>query len=109
MGLTQIGGSRVGRSYLWSVNWTRPFATLEVAADGLSLRNPTRCYRFERESIRALRLVGPRWVPRGFHGLAIVHVRPEIPPYVVFWSFDRDALVSALQSEGYPVSAAPGA
>lgn len=105
MGLTQTGGSRVGQGFLWSVNWTWPFVTLEVASDGLSLRTPRRRYRFGRESIVGLRLVGPAWAPPGFHGIAIVHALPDVPPYIVFWSFDRNALVAALRSEGYPVPA----
>jgi hypothetical protein len=96
MGLIHTGGSRIGRSFLRSWNWTWPFARLGVAADALNLSTPGRAYEFGRDSVRAIRLVGPR-------GIAIEHAVPEVPPCVVFWSFNRDTVIAALQSEGYPI------
>jgi hypothetical protein len=107
MEYSQTGGARVGRSFWWSVNWTWPFATIEVDPQQLSLRTPGREYRFDRSSIRDIGVIGPAWAPPGFHGISIEHVLQDAPPYVVFWSFERDALIAALRSEGYPVRTSP--
>jgi len=75
-----------------------------VYPTGISLRVFHTDYAIPRANVRRVRLVGPAMGPPGFHGIVVEHDYPQVPPYVLFWSFDRRALVSALLAEGYQVS-----
>ena len=104
MGLVQTGGARVGRSFWWSINWTLPFATLEVDEQALTLRIPRAVYQVPRADVRRIRLIGPSWAPPGFHGVVVEHNIDQMPPYIVFWTLNRPALLQALAASGYQVA-----
>ena len=105
MGFVQKGGARVGQGFWWSVNWTWPFATLEVDVQGLTVHIPTADLLIPRANVRRVTLIGPEWAPPGFHGIVVEHDLERVPPYVLFWSFDRPNLIEALRVCGYEVSA----
>ena len=104
MGYTQTGGARVGRNFWWSINWTTPYATLEFDEQVLRLSIPRRTYRLARDEIARISMVGPKGAPPGFHGILVAHSAAKVPRYVLFWSFDRPALIEALKESGYSLS-----
>ena len=104
MSYSQTGGARVGWSFWASINWTIPFATLEFDAESLTLKIPRRTYRFARDEVSGIRLVGPTGAPPGCHGIVVAHNAPKVPRYLLFWSFDRPALIAALEASGYSLS-----
>jgi hypothetical protein len=95
---------RLGRRFGWAVSATYPFATLHVDHDAITLRLFGTPYRIARSQVRHVRLIGPDWLPPGFHGIVISHDAPNVPHYFLFWSFNRKALLGALRAEGYNVS-----
>lgn len=103
MSFVQTGGARLGRSFWWSINWTWPFATLEVDPEVLTLRVPGAVHKLPRANIRTVALWGPDWAPPGFSGIVVGHDLSHLPPYVLFWSFGRRALLGALEAAGYPI------
>lgn len=76
------GGLRFRRSRLATINFTWPFATLEIGPGALVLRGPGIHYVFSRESV-AVEAVRGLFSP----GLRLRHTDPALPPYVVFWTF----------------------
>jgi len=101
---TQKGGGRVGGSPLlggFSASW--PMATISVDPDGIQLSVLQVAHRFERTAVSEIKRVGPDWAVPGFHGIRIRHTAPELPAYVMFWSFNRRALIAALTDAGYTV------
>ena len=104
MSVEQTGGARIGRGFWWSVNWTWPFVTLAADESALTLRTPPRTYRLARANIQAVELIGPAWAPPGFHGVVFRHNDATVPPYVLFWSFDRPTLTEGLKVAGYPIA-----
>jgi len=103
MSFMQTGGARLGRNFWWSINWTWPFATIEIDSDALTIRVPGATHRLPRANVRSVALWGPDWAPPGFSGIVVGHDLAELPPYVLFWSFRRPALVEALQAAGYSI------
>ena len=104
MGAIQKGGARVGRGFWTSVNWTWPFATLEVDAEAVTLRLPFATHRLARANVLGVDLIGPGWAPPGAYGVVFRHNDTRVPPYVLFWSLDRPALIETLRESGYPLS-----
>jgi len=99
--LIQRGGARVGRGFRSSLGATWPFATLSVERDAITVTLLGTDYRLPRAQVRRIKLIGPAWMPPGFHGVVVVHDSPKVPSYVLFWSFNRKALLKALRDEGY--------
>ena len=78
-------------------------ATISVDPDGIELSVLQVAHRLERATISGIERVGPDWAVPGFHGIRIRHSAPELPAYVMFWSFNRRALIAALADAGYTV------
>lgn len=104
MSLVQRGGVRIGKSFWRGLSATWPFATLDVDRRGITLAVLGTEHHLPRAQVRGVKLVGPAWMPLGLHGVRFVHGAPKVPPYVLFWSLNRRALVRALHDEGYVVT-----
>lgn len=103
MRFMQTGGGRAGGSFWSSVNWTWPFVSIGVDESAIGMLLDKRAYIIPRENVRRIRLVGADVGPPGFHGIVIEHDAASVPPYVLFWSFDRPSLIAALAGNGYVV------
>jgi len=101
LSLIQRGGARVGRGFWSSHGATWPFATFCVGRDAITVRLSETEYRLPHAQVRRVKLIGPVWMPLGFHGVVVVHDSSKVPRYVLFWSFNRKALLQALRDEGY--------
>ncbi|PTX99252.1 hypothetical protein DB345_02430 [Spartobacteria bacterium LR76] len=95
------GGLRHGSSHLLAVNFTWPFATLEIGPRELTLRGPGVHYVFSREGV-AIEDFRGIFSP----GLRFLPTDPAVPPQVVFWTFQPRAVKAALAAHGYAVAAA---
>ncbi len=94
------GGLRHGRSHLVAINFTWPFATLEIGPRELILCAPGAHYVFSRKGVAIedfRRLFSP--------GLRFLHANPAVPPHVVFWTFQPRAVKASLTAHGYTVAA----
>jgi len=97
---TQQGGYRVGYNAWLSCNFSWPFGSVEVRSGHLALHCMTRVLDFPISQVTSASL---------YHGLFSVGVRIEhtiaqYPRFVVFWTFDPDALLRRLQDAGFPIS-----
>ena len=96
---SQRGGARVGHSYWIASNATWPFASLQATPQTLTLTVLMKQYAFERKDIRQLK----RCQGVLSSGLQIAHLRKDYPPFIVFWTFNFEALKSELQELGFSV------
>jgi len=99
---TQVGGARWGRSYWRSANCTLPFAKLRVSKEALVVTISVSGLTFSlaRSSIRRL-----RWKRALFsQGLQIEHAVGGLPPFILFWASNREALTQGLRRFGYEIS-----
>jgi hypothetical protein len=100
----QRGGLRWGNSFWLGWNATWPFATLDATADFLNIAvgfGPfKRKFDFGKEEVQAVKLKG------GFFsiGLQVEHLRPDYPPFVLFWTFAPRRLRLKLTEFGYKFS-----
>lgn len=94
------GGLRHGRAHLLAINFTWPFATLEIGPCELTLRAPGVLYVFSREGV-AVEDFRSLFSP----GLRFLHANPALPPHVVFWTFQPRAVKASLAAHGYEVAA----
>ncbi len=94
------GGLRHGRAHLLAINFTWPFATLEIGPRALTLRAPGVHYVFSREGV-AIEDFRGLFSP----GLRFLHTDPAVPPHVVFWTFQPRAVKASLAAHGYTVAA----
>lgn len=100
MAFSQTGGARIGKSIALSINATSPLAKLTVKETGLTLSVVGLPFVLPKTSIRSLR----KYHGAFSTGLRIEHSLPRRPPFVVFWTFNFQALERALQRYGYTVS-----
>jgi hypothetical protein len=92
----QCGGARVGaESPIARINLTWPFATLTADADKLVVVLVGFIY-FEFRKNSLVRL--SRYEGLFSKGLRIEHVARGAPAFIVFWTFDYDALAAALEA-----------
>lgn len=95
------GGIRCGNSYYEAFNATWPFAELLIGAEAISMRVAFyKFFVFPRNHIQSLSEY------RGFFskGVKIEHDLAEYPPFIVFWTFELDAVKSALDKDGYAIT-----
>ena len=94
----QRGGARGLTRNGFVVNFSWPFATLRVESDAVCLKLAGRARRLPRAAIREIRL-RDGLLSRG------VHFHTENPGHeFTFWSFDRPALLTALETRGFAVT-----
>jgi hypothetical protein len=97
----QRGGARFGaESPIARINLTWPFATLTADTDKLVVVLVGLIY-FEFQKNSLVRL--SRYNGLFSKGLRIEHVARRAPAFLVFWTFDYDALAAALGRLGYVV------
>jgi hypothetical protein len=100
------GGVRYGVSRFDSVNYTWPFVRFEISPDELILEWkarlvwPAQRLIIPKASIKHL----SKWREFFCPGLRIEHSMNEIPPWLVFWTFDFRNVTCALTVAGYTVS-----
>jgi hypothetical protein len=90
----QVGGARLG----W-FNASRPFASLSISRDSLTLNCCGLTYVFPREAIRQL----ARHKGLFSTGLRIEHAQPRAPKRVVFWTSAFADLARELETLGYAI------
>ena len=77
---------------------------MSVARDAITVTLLGTEYRLPHAQVRQVKLIGPAWLPPGFHGVVVVHDSAKVPRYVLFWSFNRRALLEALHDQGYVIA-----
>lgn len=94
-----LGGIRYGKNYLLSFGTIWPFAKLVVDTNRLSLQVWTqlRTFYFPKEQIKKLS-VSSRWF---LVRMQIEHNIEEYPPYIVFSTFNIEAIKAALRANHY--------
>lgn len=97
------GGSRYGKSFWRSANYTWPLARLEIEPDKLRLSTFFgRTFLFEKSQIKSLSMYGGLFFFST--GLLIEHSVADYPPFIVFWTFSFDGVKTELVRNGYEVS-----
>jgi hypothetical protein len=103
--IARIGGVRIGKSYLLSLNFSAPFGAIAVTRDGtlrIEIKFPLfrRSYFLKRENVITVRPY------KGIFstGLKIEHRIQELPPYIVFWTSQWRELQEHLRILGYEVA-----
>ena len=103
--MTEYGGLRWGASFWNAANATWPFATWRLAGDCLDVQVHawpliTDHFVFAKKDVISLRIT------RGVisSGVRIEHSRPEYPPFILFWSFSAERVLSDAGAVGFPIS-----
>jgi len=95
------GGARVGASRFDAVNYTCPFARLEVS--DRQCRIKIKCLMFSKDVLLKKDEIGKVELYTGFlsSGIKFTHGSMQAPPYIVFWSFSSRKIYDLLLSLGY--------
>jgi len=92
------GGFRIGKGYLAAWNFPFPSATIHIHRDGIIVRYPFKNeLQLPRANISAVE-IKRRLI---FKVISLRHNRPDLPPYILFLSFDLARLDAALLAAGY--------
>ncbi len=100
----ETGGLRWGRSFMWAMNASWPFAKLRASHDRICIEMSflglmRKQFDFTRSDIRKLRRrSGVMSV-----GLLVEHSRAEYPQFILFWSLRFPTLKARLERLGYEV------
>ena len=95
----QRGGARIGgKSRIARFNLTWPFVTLTADAHKIRLGGFL-CYELPKS--RLVRLSAYSGALN--RGLRMEHTVPEVPAFIVFWTFDYERLAANLRHIGYVV------
>ncbi len=100
----ESGGIRFGDSYWFASNYTWPFAKIVVFKDKLVIVfnagawNPKKI-EFKKKEIKYVEL------RRGIFskGVRIHHNKSRTFPFILFWSFDVNNLMSHIKNAGYEI------
>jgi hypothetical protein len=101
---SQTGGLRWGRSFNAGSNATWPFATLTATSHSLAISvgiGPLgRKFNFSKADIVSLSL------KRGVTGIGLLieHSCLDLPPYILFWTFNPTKLRRSLDALGYELN-----
>jgi hypothetical protein len=95
------GGIRYGKNYLLSLNYSYPFARLQLSEDTLEIKYPFfNKIIIDKGSInRILLMHGFLFSP----GIRIIHTSTDIDPYLIFWTFNRNEVINKLKKLKYPI------
>jgi hypothetical protein len=99
----QEGGLRFGFSRWLCINFTWPFGSIVVRADHLILSCLWNEWRFEKREVTRIE----EFFGTFSRGVRIVHSSNARSKWMVFWSNDADALMSALEQFGYAIDRMP--
>jgi len=91
------GGIRKGTSYLLAANYTWPFAVMEITNESICLSAFATKYVFDAGVILAIK----KYDGMFSKGIQIEHNVDSIPKFVVFWTFQREAIIKCLIEHGY--------
>lgn len=95
------GGARVGESQLDAINYTCPFAKLEVGDQQCLLK--IKCLMIsknillKKEDIEKVEIVSVLF----WRGIKLTHNSLRAPKYIVFWTFSPQKVYDFLLSQGY--------
>ena len=96
---SERGGMRKGKNYLLSMNFSWPFAKIEVYREMIVLKyffGRLQLEKHEIDSIEEFKIGIAR-------GIKINHNRENLSPFIVFFSFSIDNLFVKLEETGYKI------
>ena len=94
---TGRGGLRIGSSFLSAWNYTFPFAKITIDKSRITIRYPfNKAVELPLADLTSVS-VKKRLI---YDGVVFAHNRPEVSPYVLYWTFDSRKVCAALESLG---------
>ena len=94
------GGLRSGDSYIFSNNFTWPFAIIEISKEFIAISAPGVKLLFGANAIHAIKERDGLFSK----GIQIEHQDKSNPSYVVFWTFRRKLMIDCFKRLGYRVA-----
>jgi len=99
-GFQEIGGGRFGKSSWWCINYSWPFVQLKVDEDAIAISHLFKTFRISFKDLIEIQTYNGLFS----EGIRFVHSNPLIPPFIVFWTVNREKWVEYFSKQSLRIN-----